>query len=297
MTNSKGIVMIKKNYIIASLVAVLISGPAVAAVTDYKAATWNMQGSSAATESKWNINVRALVSSNGAVNVLSLQEAGTPPSSATLTGRVIPPVVTMEGTSIPIQEFEWNLGTQRRPNMRYIYFAQWDVGARRVNPAIVTDRPADEIVALENPRIQNGRPVLGVGFNRAAGVAGRDFFFTLHASATGGADARPLLESIHNHFGRLGDRDSQWMVMGDYNQDPSRLQRRIDDNSALASSVAIVTQHLAPTQRSGGNLDYSVLGQYDYQGPLLSVLAAALYIAQLHGTLNSDHFPVKFFPK
>ncbi|MDQ2192865.1 MULTISPECIES: cytolethal distending toxin subunit B family protein [unclassified Vibrio] len=195
------------------------------------------------------------------------------------------------------QEFEWNLGTQTRPNMRYIYYAQWDVGAGRVNPAIVTDRPADEIVALQNPVIQNGRPVLGVGFNRAA-VAGRDFFFTLHASATGGGDARSLLESIHNHFGALGDRNSQWMVMGDYNQDPTVLQRRIDTNSALASNVSIVTQQQrAPTQLSGGNLDYSVLGQYDYQGPLSGLLVASMFIAQLHGTINSDHVPVKFFPK
>lgn len=289
--------MIKRNYIIASLAAFLLSGPVVAAIKDYKTATWNMQGSSAATESKWNVNVRGLVSGNGAVNVVSLQEAGTQPSSATPTGRVIPPVTTMGGRSIPIQEFEWNLGTRSRPDMRYIYYAQWDVGAGRVNPAVVTDRRADEIVALRNPVIQDGRPVLGVGFNRAAGVAGRDFFFTLHASATGGGDARSLLDSIRNHFGALGDRNSQWMVMGDYNQDPTVLQQRINTNPALASNVSIVAQQGAPTQRSGGNLDYSVLGQYDYQGPLAGLLVAAMFIAQLHGTINSDHVPVKFFPK
>lgn len=295
--------MIKRNYIIASLAAVLISGPVVAAVTDYRTATWNMQGSSAATESKWNVNVRGLVSGNGAVNVLALQEAGTRPSSATQTTRVIPPVnITGPGGvvvgSIPIQEFEWNLGTRTRPDMRYIYFAQWDTGAGRVNPAVVTDRRADEIVALQNPIIQGGRPVLGVGFDRAGGVRGRDFFFTLHASATGGGDARGLLESIHGHFRTAGDRSSQWMVMGDYNQDPAVLQQRINNNNpALASNISIVAQQGAPTQRSGGNLDYSVLGQYDYQGPLAGLLVPAMFIAQLHGTINSDHVPVKFFPK
>ncbi|KMZ13472.1 Cytolethal distending toxin subunit B [Candidatus Burkholderia humilis] len=293
--------MIRGKYIIAFLVAFLIvflvPGSAVALLKDYRTATWNMQGSSAATESKWNVNVRGLISGSGAVNVVSLQEAGTRPSSATPTGRVIPPVVTMLGRQIPIEEFEWNLGTQSRPIMRYIYYAQWDIGAGRVNPAVVTDRRADEIIALRNPVINDGRPVLGAGFNRAAGVAGRDFFFTLHASATGGGDARPLLDSIRNHFAALGDRNSQWMVMGDYNQDPNVLQQRINNNPALASDVSIVAQQGTPTQRSGGNLDYSVIGQYEYQGPLSNLLVAAMFIGQLHGIINSDHIPVKFFPK
>ncbi|NKI75598.1 cytolethal distending toxin subunit B family protein [Dickeya sp. CFBP 2040] len=288
--------MIRRKYIIAFFIFIHVPSAAVASLKDYKTATWNMQGSSAATESKWNVNVRGLISGNGAVNVVSLQEAGTQPSSANPTGRIIPPVVTISGRQIPIEEFEWNLGTRSRPDMRYIYYAQWDIGAGRVNPAVVTDRRADEVIALRNPVINDGRPVLGVGFNRATGVAGRDFFFTLHASANGGGDARPLLDSIRNHFASRRDRNSQWMVMGDYNQDPNVLQQRINNSPALASNVSIVAQG-TPTQRSGGNLDYSVIGQYDFHGPLSNLLVAAMFIAQLHGFINSDHIPVKFFPK
>lgn len=268
---------------------------ATAALNDYKTATWNMQGSSAATESKWNVNVRGLITGNGSVNVVALQEAGTRPTSATPTGRAIPPVVTAGGRQIPIEEFEWNLGTRTRPVMRYIYYAQWDTGAGRVNPAIVSDRRADEIIALRNPVIPDGRPTLGIGFNRPSGASGRDYFFTLHASATGGGDARPFLDAIRNHFGANQDTISQWMVMGDYNQDPGVLQNRINSSPSLAGDVSIISQPNAPTQRSGGNLDYSVIGQYN--GGMAAVIFAAMFIAQLHGIINSDHIPVKFMPK
>lgn len=47
-------------------------------LSDFKVATWNLQGSSARTENKWNINVRQLISGAGAVNILATQEAGSP---------------------------------------------------------------------------------------------------------------------------------------------------------------------------------------------------------------------------
>ena len=54
---------------------------------DYKFATWNLQGSSAAIESKWNISVRQIISGENPADILAIQEAGNLPNSAQATGR------------------------------------------------------------------------------------------------------------------------------------------------------------------------------------------------------------------
>lgn len=52
---------------------------ACANISDYKVMTWNLQGSSASTESKWNVNVRQLLSGTAGVDILMVQEAGAVP--------------------------------------------------------------------------------------------------------------------------------------------------------------------------------------------------------------------------
>ncbi|HHP0332660.1 TPA: cytolethal distending toxin subunit B family protein, partial [Campylobacter jejuni] len=47
-----------------------------ASLEDYNAGTWNLQGSSASTESKWNISIRQLVTGSNPMDVLAIQEAG-----------------------------------------------------------------------------------------------------------------------------------------------------------------------------------------------------------------------------
>ncbi len=69
-----------------------------------------LQGSSAATESKWSVSVRQLVSGANPLDILMIQEAGTLPRTATPTGRH----VQQGGT--PIDEYEWELGTLSRPD-------------------------------------------------------------------------------------------------------------------------------------------------------------------------------------
>lgn len=78
--------------------------PVIAAVTDYRIVTWNLQGSSAASESKWNINVRQLVSGSDGADILMIQEAGSLPLTAVQTPRQVQPV----GIGIPINEYTWN---------------------------------------------------------------------------------------------------------------------------------------------------------------------------------------------
>ncbi|PFH07828.1 cytolethal distending toxin subunit B [Collimonas sp. PA-H2] len=268
---------------------IYLPNTAFAGLEDYRTATWNLQGASAATESKWNVNIRQMVSGDGEVDVLAIQEAGAVPSTAVLTNRVIP---SPPGTTIPIREYEWNLGTRGRPNIRYIYFAENDLGAHRVNTAVVTRRRADNIVALANPsQPQGGRPLLGIGFNRTP-VGGRDYFFTLHAFATGGGDAAPSINAIHNHFTQQDPRD-QWLVMGDYNVDPDILTTRINRYPLVVPDITIVRQPSA-THAGGHNLDYAVAGQNLSAGSLATLLAAVMFVAQLHGQLASDHTPVRF---
>ncbi len=103
-----------KKYIISLIV--FLSFYAQADLTDFRVATWNLQGASATTESKWNINVRQLISGENAVDILAVQEAGSPPSTAVDTGRVIP------SPGIPVRELIWNLSTNSRPQQVYIFF-------------------------------------------------------------------------------------------------------------------------------------------------------------------------------
>lgn len=131
---------------------------ACANISDYKVMTWNLQGSSASTESKWNVNVRQLLSGTAGVDILMVQEAGAVPTSAVPTGRHIQPF----GVGIPIDEYTWNLGTTSRQDIRYIYHSAIDVGARRVNLAIVSRQRADNVYVLR-PTTVASRPVIGIG--------------------------------------------------------------------------------------------------------------------------------------
>ncbi|HAG0018072.1 TPA: cytolethal distending toxin subunit B family protein, partial [Salmonella enterica] len=44
----------------------VVSISAHADLTDFKAATWNLQGASARSENKWNVNIRQLISGENA---------------------------------------------------------------------------------------------------------------------------------------------------------------------------------------------------------------------------------------
>lgn len=69
--------------------ATLFSLPSYANLSDFKVATWNLQGSSAVNESKWNINVRQLLSGEQGADILMVQEAGSLPSSAVRTQTLV----------------------------------------------------------------------------------------------------------------------------------------------------------------------------------------------------------------
>lgn len=243
---------------------------------DWNVGSWNLQGSSASTESKWNVSIRQLITGQNPVDILAVQEAGTLPSTAVATTRTFQP----RGSTIMVQEYTWNLGTRTRPNSVYIYYTRIDLGANRVNLAIVSQRMADEILLLPPPTVAS-RPILGIRI-------GRDAFFNIHALSRGGNDGGAILHAIDAAL--RPTPDISWMVLGDFNREPNNLRELVDRE--LLSRISF----FAPpslTQTSGRTLDYAVTGSSDttrrYQAPLLT---AVLFLAGLRSYLASDHFPV-----
>ena len=252
-----------------------VVGVAFGAIDDFKTASWNLQGSSATSESKWSVSVRQLISGENAADILALQEAGSLPQTATQTQRTFqtPP-------GIPIAEYTWDLGSRSRPDMVYIYYSPVDVGANRVNLAIVSRRMADDVIVLPPPTTVS-RPIIGIRI-------GNDVFFSIHALANGGRDAPAIVNAVFNHFS--GRSDINWMILGDFNRSPASL--RLELSLETRVRIAIVAPNIA-TQRSGGILDYAVIGNSGsgFREPLI---AAALMLANFRTQLVSDHFPVNF---
>lgn len=245
---------------------------------DYNAGTWNLQGSSASTESKWNISVRQLVSGDNPIDILAVQEAGVLPETAIMTPRQVQPV----GIGIPIHEYIWNLGSLSRPNSVYIYYSRVDVGANRVNMAIVSRVRADEVIVLPPPTVAS-RPIIGIRI-------GNDAFFSIHALARGGNDAGAIVTAVDMHFRNMPNVN--WMIMGDFNRNPGNLTPLLD--AELRSRINIVSPP-SFTQIGGNTIDYAVTGNSNqaslYTPPsILAVLA----LAGLRSFLASDHFPVNF---
>ncbi|OBV29450.1 cytolethal distending toxin subunit CdtB [Helicobacter sp. CLO-3] len=263
-------------YLFFACVALAGFGSALFALPqDYKTASWNLQGSSASTESKWSISVRQLISGENAADVLAIQEAGSLPHTATPTGRQIPTVGT-----IPIQEFEWSLGSRSRPESAFVYYSPVDAGANRVNLAIVSRRRADDVIVLPPPTSVS-RPIIGIRL-------GNDVFFSVHALANGGTDTVAIINAVFDRF--RNEPDVRWMIMGDFNRSPENLRFELRLETRL--HVEIIAPNAA-THRSGGTLDYAVVGSSSQLRPQTGLLAL-LMLANFRTQLTSDHFPVNF---
>lgn len=254
-------------------------------IEDYVVGTWNLQGSSASTENKWNVSVRQLITGDNPVDILMVQEAGSVPTSARPTGRMIQPGGT------PIQEYVWDLGTRSRPRSVFIYYANIDAGARRVNLAIVSGRQADEVFVISQSTIapEVSRPVIGIRL-------GNDVFFNIHALARGGGDAAALVTAVHDHF--VGQPSINWLIAGDFNRDPANLLSGLD--TRITNHTRIVTQNSATHFSMGAAnriLDYAIVGRSSSETRTrlaLPAITALLMAASVRSHLSSDHFPVRF---
>ncbi|WP_027326993.1 cytolethal distending toxin subunit B family protein [Helicobacter pametensis] len=268
----------KRIFILCTLVFDFVFG----GLENYRVGTWNLQGSSALTENKWNISVRQLITGENPVDILMLQEAGRPPNTAVSTGRVF-------DVGIPLREYTWELGTSSRPNMVYIYHADLDVGARRVNLAIVSNRRADSVIVIHQTVIapERSRPALGIRI-------GDDAFFNIHAFARGGGDSGALVTAIHDHFNL--EPNVEWMVAGDFNRNPATLSAGLDRR--ILHNIRILATNSATHSSSSADrvLDYGIIGRTTQapSAPTLPAIVAILMSASVRSYLASDHFPVRF---
>lgn len=275
--------MLKRVKHIFMLSVSFLSISSFAALNEYNVATWNLQGSSASSESKWNINVRQLITGRDSADILMVQEAGSLPLSAMSTGRIVQPTEV----GIPVEEYIWNLGTSSRPNNVYIYYSRLDVGANRVNLAIASRFRADEVfIVSSGAPVLQARPALGIRIRN-------DVFFSAHALSSGGSDAARLVENVYRFFANHEERRGySWMLVGDFNRPPTSLQTALSGEPDVNNHTLIVAP-TEPTHRSGNILDYAVIHNSTGQETQLNI-GASIMFNQIRSQITSDHYPVSF---
>ncbi|MFI5617676.1 GDSL-type esterase/lipase family protein [Streptomyces sp. NPDC051567] len=223
---------------------------------DKRLATWNMQNKRENFDA-----LRNLARDN---HVVALQEfpyqgaAGnrTPyvPGGASL----IPPD---PGAPAEINEYLWNIGTDLRPEYRYLYLMRQN--SRQIG--MVTSEPLEPIVVAGNYR--DALALYDLGSDT--------LYASIHASADGGSDAASLVRRVR---AEAEARGTDWAVLGDFNRDPANLQNQLTGPENIISSGQVTH----PNGRS--ELDY-----------LVTNLAVATWpAAVMTGTGTSDHWPVAF---
>lgn len=208
-------------------------------------ATWNMQGSNASTDAKWQTGVsnafrRALL------DAMCLQETGGVPSSAMLRGTVN--FVDPYGAPTSLDIYNW--GATQRPrsgSQKTIVFHEWDTAGGRVNTAVVTrgplPHPFGHIVNLiwgNAGRIR--RPAVGVFFRG-------EWIYSFHATSPRGGDTPHVLDQVETDSAGV-----TWRVGGDFNRWPTSLDGLISDEMVICPPNA--PTH--PNRRPRKMLDYFV---------------------------------------
>lgn len=171
---------------------------------DMSIVTWNMQGGTNTTESKWVTFVQQLVKK---YDYVCLQEAGLLPQTS-----VVQAVAPAWAGVAPPPGFlwdyaTWNIGTAGRPSIVHILWGNSDPNGNRVNLAICS-LTAPGALLYAAPGLPGGRPGLGMQFGPVP-----LHVYTLHAFATGGGDAAGLVTNI-------GLGPAPWFALGDFNREP-----------------------------------------------------------------------------
>ncbi|MGC9491123.1 endonuclease/exonuclease/phosphatase family protein, partial [Vibrio genomosp. F10] len=195
-------------------------------IKDFKTGNWNMQGASGDAGSRWTNEVKRMVTSYG-IEVLSLQESGHVPNIREIEALPTPgsrlglPLdggVFVQGI---LTEHVWNITNRTGVIRRYIYHIDHDTGANRVNVAIVSATRASRVILIPPSQSYPAvRPILGV---QVGGV----YFFSIHASASGGSDAVGIIRRIRQYFIDNSLQTAQFIILGDYNVEPDVLRTRI----------------------------------------------------------------------
>lgn len=225
--------------------------------------TWNMQGSSETTDTKWRTAVLQLARAN---HVVMIQEAGMVPASARLTRQHS--VADQFGQMHDITQYLWQAGTSTRPEWYDVFF--FDVQRLRVNLAIVVAQSAGlgvrgvQVVSdgLLGPEgVPDYRPALGLLLCHAAG-AGREgeevVVYNVHAISGGGPNAPRLLREISWHT------SSPYVLLGDFNRAPAPAGTAMSrDNSWVSpphiARIEPAASNTHPATAPTAMLDYAVI--------------------------------------
>ena len=247
-------------------------------------ATWNMQGASEATDTKWRTFVLQLARANA---VVALQEVGVVPSSALHANRIV--VLDQFGTPFEVEHYRWNAGTDTRPERYQIFFV--DVQRLRVNLAIVVSeasgldivRPV--VISDGLPNSESGRfnrPALGLQLRLRSTSQELVTVYSFHAISGGGVNAPRMLREVSWHT------PSRFFMTGDFNRDPRPappglyLRRGEWISPPEIAQLALPASETHPSVAPVTMLDYAVVN--GTEPPAGSVQAAG----------PSDHRAVSF---
>lgn len=247
-----------------------------------RVATFNMQGSSETSNSKYRLHVLPLARMH---HVVALQEAGVAPFSSRHVARL--QVADQFGRTHEINHYLWDAGSSGRPETYQIYLLE--VQRLRVRLALVVCGLVDVrsvVVVADGIGSPAGsltpRSALGLRL-RIAGLDEEITVFSFHAISNGGVNSPRMLREVSWHSA------SRYVLVGDFNRDPrapgpSNPQR---GNWISPPGIADLVLAEGPTHPSHGPtsmLDYALVNGS-------SRPADAGRVGQI---ADSDHLPVSF---
>ncbi|EAA7092199.1 cytolethal distending toxin subunit B family protein, partial [Salmonella enterica subsp. enterica] len=111
-----------------------------------------------------------------------------------------------------------------------------------------------------------------------------------HALASGGPDAAAIVRATHKHFNQFSTRHFSWLLAGDFNRAPARLENDLVTERLNREGTVLAPGE--PTQVGGGVLDYGV------------IVDRAPYSLRIEALRNEttpqlafDHYPVAFLAR
>ncbi|MBT2472918.1 hypothetical protein J7E97_34985 [Streptomyces sp. ISL-66] len=281
--------------------------PAVAAVNDYRFATWNMQG--AGGGSKWTEDILGMLddrSGGGPRNaVVSLQEAGNLPADSSINP-IVDHTVTAEYTdfsdrTLPVQNTinytvrQYNFGSASRPT-HTLFWMQTDTGGTATNPGrvnmaiIVRNSAVSGTVTplVVQPDTMNGngqagsgtlpRPMIGVRI-------GNDSFYSVHGFSGNGNDRDNAIRAVMDRGSVSG---GDWAVAGDFNYNLMGANAAGQRNTWNPPGGHLRRSGDVTHPGTGGSQD----SELDYA--VTSTPPAPGTTTQRMAVLGSDHFGVQF---
>lgn len=222
--------------------------------SDYRLASWNMQGASRNGDNKWISIIHEQMQN---YDIIVLQESGSFPPDSSVANDAPSPVTRIDN-EINVNQRVWHRGTVDRPNDSYIYHVRNGIGNDRISMAIVSRRPADEVFVIGPVgRGRSSRPIIGIRH-------GNDYFFNIHAGAHRNNEVPAAVTVVEEHMSGVLGRNptATWIMMGDYNRNGTTIEDRLNPtpaNVVRQVSIPNTSTHFSP---DGSNriLDFAIAG-------------------------------------